>query len=263
MMRSRRIIVAVSLMFMAAVPSFGQTERVEDKNLPLGSELMPKDTTKTNRFKNHLIAPKGEWQCGIAVMYADFTSSDSEYMMLLQGLNADASLLRLAPQAAYTFANNHAVGVRFQYTNINGNLDSATADLLGNFTMSLGDISARSRALSASVFQRSYWGLDKRGRVGVFWDYILGYTRRNVSFATGGSDAPYTITHKVHLGFAPGLVYYPMNNVSVHASLCLADLSYNYVKAYENRAVTGTRHAWKAQAKVNVLDLNFGLAIHF
>lgn len=263
MMKVKTIITTVCLFMLAAATSFGQTERVEDKNLPLGSELMPKDSTTTNRFKNYLIAPKGEWQCGISVMYADFTSADSEYMMLLQGLNANASFLRLAPQAMYTFANNHAVGVRFQYTNANGTLDSASADLLGNFSMTVGNIDAKSKALSTSVFQRSYWGLDKRGRVGLFWDYVLGYTRKNTSFSTGEGEAPYTVTHKVHLGFAPGLVYYPMNNVSVYASICLADLSYNYVEAYENNVLTGCRHAWNAQARINVLDLNFGLAIHF
>ena len=250
-------------MFMAAVPSFSQTKGGLNKDLPLGSELMPKDTARQSRFKNHLIAPKGEWQCGLSVMYANFSSSDSEFMMLLQGVSADASMLRLAPQAAYTFANNHAVGVMFQYTNINGNLDTATADLLGNFEMTLQDVNANSRGLSASVFQRSYWGLDKKGRVGLFWDYILGYTRRNINFASGGSNATYSITHKAHLGFAPGLVYYPMNNVSVQASLCLADVSYNYVQAYENNVVTGARQAWKAQANINLLDLNFGLTIHF
>ena len=259
MMRVKRIIAAVCLAFMAAVTSFGQTERAEGKSLPLGSELLPKDTTKTNRFKNHLISPKGDWQCGIAVMYADFSSADSEFMMLLQGVTANASFLRLAPQAMYTYANNHAIGVKFQYTNINGSLDSASADLLGNFSMSVYNLDARSRALSTSVFQRTYWGLDKRGRVGLFWDYILGYTRKNVNFTSAG----YTITHKVHLGFAPGLVYYPMNNVSVYASICLADLSYNNVTAYENNVVTGTSNSWKAQARINLLDLNFGLAIHF
>ena len=259
MMRVKRIITAVCLAFMAAVTSFGQTERAEGKSLPLGSELLPKDTTKTNRFKNHLISPKGDWQCGIAVMYADFSSADSEFMMLLQGVTANASFLRLAPQAMYTYANNHAIGVKFQYTNINGSLDSASADLLGNFSMSVDNLDARSRALSTSVFQRTYWGLDKRGRVGLFWDYILGYTRKNVNFTSAG----YTITHKVHLGFAPGLVYYPMNNVSVYASICLADISYNNVTAYENNAITGTSNSWKAQARINVLDLNFGLAIHF
>ena len=54
-----------------------------------------------------------------------------------------------------------------------------------------------------------------------------------------------------------------MNNVSVQASLCFADLSYNYVKAYQEGLVAGTRHAWKAQASLNILDVNFGLTIHF
>ena len=81
--------------------------------------------------------------------------------MLLQGVDANASMLRLAPQAAYTFKNNHAVGVKFQYTNFSGMVDTATADLLGNFSMTLEDINASSRAWGASIFQRTYWGLDK------------------------------------------------------------------------------------------------------
>lgn len=261
-MRMKSIICAVSLMFMATVASFGQTEGAAENTVVLGKELTPKNTTKETRFTNRLIAPKGEWQTGLSVMYADFSSTNSEYMMLLQGVNAKASMLRLAPQAAYTFADNHAVGVRFQYTTLNGMVDSATADLLGNFSMSFGDVQANSRALTTSFFQRTYWGLDKNGRVGIFWDYIVGYTRKNSNFNAGAAES-YVINNKLHLGFAPGLVYFPMNNVSVQASICVADLSYNNVKAYEEGQVTGTRHAWKAQASLNVLDLNFGLTIHF
>ena len=263
MMRTINILLAVCMMLSAAASSFGQTERGGRSTIVLGEEIQPKDTTRKSRFKNHLIAPKGEWQCGITVMYADFSSDNSEYMMLLQGVDANASMLRLAPQAAYTFKNNHAFGVKFQYTNFSGMVDTATADLLGNFSMTLEDINASSRAWGASIFQRTYWGLDKRGRVGLFWDYILGYTRKTTRFFAGDSSSAYTMTQKAHLGFAPGLVYFPMNNVSIQASICLADLSYNYVQAYEGGEVTGTRHAWKAQASINVLDLNFGLTIHF
>ena len=70
---------------MATVASFGQTEGVAENTVVLGKELMPKDTTKARRFTNRLIAPKGEWQTGLSVMYADFSSRNSEYMMLLQG----------------------------------------------------------------------------------------------------------------------------------------------------------------------------------
>lgn len=263
MMRTKMIFAAVCFAVMASATSYGRTEREEKQTIVLGEEIMHKDSSDAGRFKNHLIAPKGEWQCGVSVMYADFTSGNSEYMMLLQGMDASASMLRLAPQAAYTFMNNHAVGVRFQYSNVNGRVDAATADLLGNFSMTVEDMNASSRSLSGCIFQRTYWGLDRNGRVGIFWDYILGYTRKFSQFYTGDDSDSYTVSQQGHLGFAPGLVYFPMNNVSIQASICMADLSYNYVTAYDDCVATGSRHAWKAQASLNVLDLNFGLTIHF
>lgn len=234
----------------------------EKDRIVLGTEITPKDTTKEYRFKNRLIAPKGEWQCGISVMYADFSSADSDYMLLLQGVDASASMLRIAPEASYTFADNHAVGVRLQYTNLNGVVDAATADLLGNFSFTVENVEAYSRSMSGSVFQRTYVGLDRYGRVGLFWDYVLGYTRTKSQYLIGQDSSTFSIKNKIHLGFSPGIVYFPMNNVSIHASISLADISYTAVSAYEAGAIVGKRQAWKAQASLNVLNLNFGLTIH-
>ena len=262
MMRTFIRIFAASLLMMAAVPSFAQSNNGTDR-VVLGSEIAPKDTTKARRFTNRLIAPKGEWQCGLSVMYADFNSDDSDYMLLLQGVNANASMFRLAPEAAYTFRDNHAVGVRFQYTNAGGMVDTATADLLGNFNMTLENLNASSRSLSASIFQRTYVGLDNQGRVGIFWDYVLGVTRSRSQFYTGDSSSNYSLKKKIHLGFAPGIVYFPMNNVSVQASISLADLSYSRVEAYTDGKVSGTRDAWKAQASLNIMNIGLGLTVHF
>ena len=257
MMRTLVRIFAACLLLMAAIPSYGQSSA--DK-VVLGSEIMPKDTTKTRRFKNHLIAPKGEWQCGLAVMYADFDSSNSDYMLVMQGLTARASMLRIAPEAAYTFKENHAIGMRFQYTKAGGMLDGLTADLLGNMSLPVENIGASSLSMGASIFQRTYVGVDKRGRFGIFWDYVLGYTRSKTQVAA--NDGTYSLKEKGHLGISPGLVYFPMNNISVQACISLAELSYNKVSAYESGVVAGTRTAWKAQASLNVLNLNFGLTIH-
>lgn len=243
--------------FMLAAQDAGN-----DGRIVLGTEIMPKDTTREYRFTNHLIAPKGGWQCGLSVMYADFSSQNTEYMLMLQGLDADASMLRIAPEAAYTFADNHALGVRFQYTSLEGMVDSATADLLGNFSMTLEGLNASSQSMSASLFQRTYVGLDNHGRVGIFWDYVLGLTRSMTRFAAADPSDAYTLTRKIHLGFAPGIVYFPMNNVSVQASISLADLSYSNARAYDNGDIVGERHAWKAMASLNLLGLNFGLTVH-
>jgi len=255
-----RLLITIFMMSLSILTAFAQSGEGNGR-IVLGEEIQPKDTTKNYRFKNRLIAPKGDWQCGLSVMYADFSSADSDYMMLLQGLNAKASMLRLAPEAAYTYMSNHAVGARFQYTNLDGMIDSATADLLGNFSMTVENIHATSRSMSGAVFHRTYVGLDKNGRVGIFWDYTLGYTRNKTQFNTGG-PASYTINNKFLLGFMPGIVYFPMNNVSIQACLSLAEVSYNNVKAYETGVVVGRRQAWKAQASLNVLNLSFGLTIH-
>lgn len=258
--RCTLISVAVLISFTAFSSS---AQNVDEDVIVLGQEITPKNGASERRFNNHLIAPKGEWQCGLSVMYADFSSDDTDYMLILQGVNAKASLLKLAPEAAYTFMENHAVGARIQYTNINGGVDVATADLLGNFNMTVEDINALSRSMGLSIFQRTYVGLDSYGRIGIFWDYVVGYTRNMSKFYTGESSSSYSLKNKIHLGFSPGIVYFPMNNVSVQASLCLAELAYNNVAAYTDGQKVGTRNYWKAQASLNIMDLCFGLTIHF
>ena len=242
MIRTISRIMAVCLLVAAAVPALGQTSGRKSETIVLGREITPKDTTKQRRFTNRLIAPKGEWQCG---------------------LSAKASMLRISPEAAYTFKDNHAVGVRFNYTKLAGILDSATADLLGNLSLSVADINATSNSMGGSVFQRTYVGIDRQGRFGIFWDYILGYTRAKTRFAAGGESSSYTIKQKVNLAFAPGVVYFPMNNVSIQANISIADLSYAATTAYENGNAVGSHKGWKAQAGLNLLNLSFGLTIHF
>lgn len=262
MMKLRIPLITFCLFIMAAVSVSANTGIGNGDRIVLGEELTPKDTSKVHRFRNHLIAPKGEWQCGLSVLYADFSSSDSDYMLMLQGVDASASLLRLAPEAAYTYANNHAIGARFQYTNINGMVDAATADLLGNLSMTVENINAYSRSISGSIYQRTYLGLDRYGRIGIFWDYVLGYTRTKSQFIIGEGNSPFSVKSKIHLGFAPGIVYFPLNNISIQACISLADISYSTVSAYESGALVGKRNAWKAQASLNVLNLSFGLTVH-
>ena len=171
-------------------------------------------------------------------------------------------MLRLAPEAAYTFKDNHAIGAKFQYTNVNGRIDSATADLLGNFSTTLEDVNASTRSTGGCIFQRTYVGLDQHGRVGIFWDYVLGFTRSRSQFYMGSESSAFTLKKKAYLSFAPGIVYFPMNNVSVQASISMAELSYSDLKAFEGGSVVGSRNQLKAKAALNILDISFGLTIH-
>ena len=236
---------------MLAVPALGQTDG-GNETIVLGTDMPAKNPSK----------PKGEWQCGMSVMYADYNSANSDYMLMLQGLNLRASMLKITPEAAYAFKDNHSVGVKFNYMRFGGMLDSATADLLGNMSLSVNDLNASTISMGGSVFQRTYIGIDKQGRFGIFWDYILGYTRAKTQFTSGEASNSQTVKEKVQLAFAPGVIYFPMNNISIHANISIADVSYATTKAYQNGSEVGMHKGWKAQAGLNLLNLSFGLAIH-
>ena len=259
MMRTIARIFVVCLLIVATMPAVAQTSGRKEP-IALGEELTNKG--RQGRLTNRLIAPKGEWQCGLSIMYADFNSANSDYMLLLQGMSARASMLKIAPEAAYTFKNNHAVGARFNYVRLVGVLDSATADLLGNLSLSIADLNATSQSMGGSVFQRTYVGIDRQGRFGIFWDYILGYTRSKTQFATGDFKPTHSVKEKVNIAFAPGVVYFPMNNVSVQANISIADLSYATTTAYQGGSQVGKHRGWKMQAGLNLLNLSFGLTIH-
>lgn len=262
MMRTINGFIIACLLVVAGLPAFGQSDEKGNDAIILGREVMPKDTASRSRFINRLIAPKGEWQCGLSVMYADFNSSNSDYMLVFQGLDAKASMMSIAPEAAYTFKDNHAIGVKFNYSKLGGMLDAATADLLGNLSLSVNDISATSNSIGGSVFQRTYVGIDRQGRFGIFWDYILGYTRTKTHFVSGESAPSYSVREKVYLAFAPGVVYFPMNNISIQANISIADLSYSCTTAYEDGNEVGISRGWKALAGLNLLNLSFGLTLH-
>ena len=258
MMRTITRILMVCLMVMVAIPAAGQTSGKDTERIVLGSDIVPKDTAKQNRLTNRLIAPKGEWQCGLSVMYADFNSANSDYMLVLEGLNARASMLKIAPEALYTFKNNHAVGIKFNYVKVGGMLDSATLDLLGNMSLTAEEVDASTNTMGASIFKRTYLGIDRQGRFGIFWDYVLGVTRSRTQIASPA----YSVKDKISFAFAPGVIYFPMNNISVYANISIADLSYASTTAYEDSGIVGTHKGWRAQAGLNILNLNFGLTIH-
>lgn len=236
-------------------------EKKKKPTLVMGRRLQ-KDTTRVSHrsLKSYLIIPKKDWQIGMSAAYMNLSSDNSELLLLLDNTNTYLSLARISINGAFAYANNNAVGLRIRYTNGNCNVDAATLDLLGNFSYSLDDVTAKTISYGGAVFNRSYVGLDDRGRIGVFLDASLGYTRSRTDIAMG--SATYTVTNKVSLALSPGVVYFPMNTISVFAYLSLADISYNNSRGYKDGVFSGEKNYFRAQARVDLLGINFGLTVH-
>jgi len=105
-----------------------------------------------------------------------------------------------------------------------------------------------------SLVNRSWFGLDDRGRFALITDVSLGY-----SYSKSSNSDKSAVTNKVGFGVAPGLEIFVINNLSCFFTLNFADLMYSSSSTDGN----GSSNTFRAQVRLNVLDLNFGMAFYF
>lgn len=202
-----------------------------------------------------LIVPEGDFSMGAQFASVSCGSSNSEFMLLLNPIDAEGRATRIAPFFEYSYKDNRAIGARLQFFTGSIAVDKLTLDMLNEgLSFDVGDIDMQMRSFGASVFHRNYYGLDDRGRVGIISEFALGMTSGN----TGSSKSM-----GVSLSYSPGFVFYVMNNVSVSCTLSMASISYNSVKCYSDGIVSGSRSKFGARAGIDILGLNFGMSFHF
>ena len=102
---------------------------------------------------------KGEWMLGIAASYGTLDVSDTDLMLLFD--NIDFSLRRAAvmPYVAYSYRDNQAVGLRFGYEYLQGDLGNLELNLgsAADISFGLGDIGLKSESYAWSIFHRYFF----------------------------------------------------------------------------------------------------------
>lgn len=243
-------------------------QKSKRETITLGEELPHKgDSTKHRKRRGltqHLIIPKGEWQVGAQISHVSMSSSNSEYALLINGLDANGSITKIAPFVSYAFKNNQAIGLRFQYATADANIDAAELDLLSDdLEFELENLRGRLTSYQTSVYYRTYVGLDNRGRIGLFNDITLSYNNSKTSFRYNAqTENAYTKSNQLKLSLHPGIVVFAMNNLSTHVSVGIGGVSYNNTKYYRDGACVGKRDFSKANFKLDILDISIGLSVH-
>ena len=217
---------------------------------------------------------------GLTVSYGNLSSDDSDYYLILDQLKLNGSIMQINPFIGYFVANNHALGLRFGYTHIDGSLGNASINMgesidLGD--LSFGGVGLLSDSYSLGLFYRSYVPIDKKGRFGLFSELelsaqtgkqTLSFTKKatqnedgTMSEATTSSSS--SDTFRAKLGFHPGLAVYIFPNVCATVSVGLGSLQYNSVKQLDAAGnVTGTHWDSQLRARLNVTDIRIGVNVH-
>lgn len=225
------------------------------------------DSTQTHKrrgLKQFVIIPKGEVQGGIQMSYASISSNNSEFLMLLKDLDASGDFLRIAPYISYSYRCNKTIGLKFSYSNASASINAGDLELLSddlNFT--LDNIRGRLTSYGVGMFHRSYIGLDRRGRIGLFSDIMLSYQHSRMKFAYNDqTQDSYSLQNQLKLSFHPGVIIFLMNNVSLNVSFSVGSVSYNNVRYFQDGHSIGSRDHSQAKFKLDILDISYGVTIH-
>ncbi len=217
------------------------------------------------RVRDRVFMPKGDVSAGIQFFYLDLASSNSEVMMILRSLDAVGSVLSVSPYFDYAYRDNRSVGIRSKYTAASGSVSNADLSMLSDgLEMSLQDITADSRTIQSELYHRTYAPLDSKGRFGVFTDIALSWSRSNTSFSYNAQSLDSrTVTDKLRIAVHPGLMIFVLNNLSTHVSIGIGGANYSKTDYIKDGEVSGSRYGSKVNFMIDILDISYGLSLHF
>lgn len=226
----------------------------------IGSEAGNAAKKEKKSFQVHTALEKGEKTVGLGVLFANFNSDNSEFLLLANNLGAKGNVFRIAPNFSVAYKDNASVGLRLKYSNAKLDLDEANLRLFSDaLSAGLSDVTGNWKSFGGTVFHRNYIGLDPKGTVGLFCEFQLGYSYNRIDF---GADQ-YNTANQVKLSFNPGLILYILPMVSVEASVGLADVSYTTSLSHNGSTEDGKFSRVGGGAHLNILNCNFGISFHF
>lgn len=211
---------------------------------------------------------KGEVLLGVTASYGTLTSDNSDLLLILEHIDAKGAMATVKPYIGFAYSDNHVLGLRFGYTHMDGSLGNLGLNLgaQNDLSFSLGDMGFDSSNFQVGIYHRSYVGLDRRGRFGLFADLEAAISTGNSSFNyLSGEESKINNSHnlKAELSFNPGVAVYVFPNVCATLSFGLGGLQYQKITQKDAAGmVMGTREASKLQFRLNLAEINIGFTFH-
>ncbi len=212
---------------------------------------------------NYRFIPKGHKLFGVTASYANSVSDNSNMLLLLTDLDYSFKSMRVNPFAGYFVRDNIMIGVKFGYNNQQIRIDNSALNV-EDLDFSLANIALSQRIYSSALFHRSYVGLDRGRRFGVFNETSLGLTTGDATFSRledGRPKVTDTSITQIELGISPGLAVFIMQNVSAEVSFGLIGFNYRHESQTVNNEKAGSFSSSGANFKINLLNINIGITV--
>lgn len=250
------------------VDAVAEAAAVEADVAPQSSRFLPTSRRVDRNIDNVKFVFKGEVMLGLTASYGTLDVSDSDLMLLFDDINLNVRRTAVMPFVAYSYRDNRAVGLRFGYEFLQGDLGNIALDLGSGAELSFGlsDINLRNESYSWSAFHRNYIGLDRRGIIGAILETELLVKTGTTTFSMGsGESRDYSVSKNfaAKLNINPGVAVYVFPQVCVTVTVGIGGLTYNQIRQQDLYGVeTGRRDHSALKFKLNIADIQIGVVAH-
>ena len=245
-------------------PEVVKIEKRGDK----GTRFLPTTRRIDRNINLNKFVYKGEWMLGISASYGTLDVSDTDLMLLFDNIDFGLRRATVMPYIAYSYRDNQAVGIRFGYEYLQGDLGNLELNLgsAADISFGIGDIGLKNESYAWSIFHRYFFGLDRRGIVGAILESELLFKTGTSSFYMGaGDERKYSMSKNfaAKLNLNPGLAVYVFPQVCVTVTVGIGSLYYNNIRQYDAVGVeTGRRDHSALKFKLNIANIQIGVVAH-
>lgn len=263
------IVAAFTLSVAHAEQSVAEVAASEADTIVTKTSFLPTSRRIDRQIDRNKFVFKGEVMLGLTASHGRLNVEDSDLMLLLDNIDLGINSTTVKPFLAYAYRDNRAVGMRFGYEYLRGDLGNVALNLgsAADISFALGGVGLKSENYAWSIFHRNYIGLDRRGIIGAILESeVLVKTGSTSIFTTDAEGLPTSSTSRnfaAKINFNPGLAVYVFPEVCVTVTVGIGGLYYNNVRIMDEAdRVVGRRDRTGLQFKFNIADIQIGVVAH-
>lgn len=213
---------------------------------------------------NYLFVPRGKWGFGLTASYGELKTEDVQVLSILSDVDFKGKIYSIKPFISYFIRNNQSIGIRFNYSRGEGDLDRLAMDFDEDLNFAISDVSYYSQSFSTGVFYRNYIGLNKSKRFGIFNEVDVnvgsGTSRFKRIYDGKPRDTRTTITTGA-LNFSPGVCVFIQEYVAFNVSFGVFGLHFRREHQITDQVDEGSRFTSGANFRFNIFNINFGMMV--
>lgn len=216
--------------------------------------------------------PKGTVGFGASFSYStyDIGNSVNDYGFqalfgMINGIQGNIVTGGVSPHVSYFVADNLSVGGRFNYDRSQYAVGSANLSLTPEMSFGIDNFHYLKDAYSGAIFARYFipFGTSKRFAMFTELQAAGGYAQSETYELTElDKHGTYQDIYNFEIGVIPGIMAFFTDNVALEVSVGLIGLNYNKVIQNTNQVGTSVMTSSGANFKVNLLNINLGIAFY-